>query len=194
MALYARVSTTDKGQDVALQLIELQNYATQRGWSATAYVDQGISGAMSRRPALDDLLAAARRRKIDVVVVWRLDRLGRSLSHLLHILNEFETVGVAFVSLKEAIDMTTATGRLMAQLLGAFAEFEREIIRERVRAGIENARRKGVKIGRKGISTAEKERVLEAFLANPEFSVRALARETGVSASSVHRIIRTQKN
>lgn len=131
-ALYARVSTTDKGQDVDLQLNDLREFAQTRGFEAFEYVDQGVSGSTAKRPSLDEMLKAARARKIDVVVVWKLDRLGRSLVHLLHLLNELEALGVAFISLREQIDMTTPAGRLMAHLMGAFAEFERDLIQERV--------------------------------------------------------------
>ena len=156
-ALYARVSTLDKGQHVELQLRDLREYARARGWEIVReYVDEGISGAKDRRPALDDLMADARRRRVDIVAVWRLDRLGRSLRHLIGILDELHALGVGFVSIGESLDLTTPAGRLMFHLLGAFAQFEREIIRERVRAEWRTRKRKekpseGVQKSRWGI-------------------------------------------
>lgn len=149
-ALYARVSTTGHGQDVGLQLDELRQVAAQRGWSVVEeFVDEGISGAKASRPALDRMMEAARLGKIDVVAVWKLDRLGRSLANLLSTLDELGHHGVGFVSLRDAgIDTTSPAGRLLLQLMGAFAEFERGLIRERVKAGVDRARAKGVKFGR----------------------------------------------
>ena len=149
-ALYARVSTTGHGQDVGLQLDELRQVAAQRGWTVVEeFVDEGISGAKASRPALDRMMEAARLGKIDVVAVWKLDRLGRSLANLLSTLDELGHHGVGFVSLRDAgIDTTSPAGRLLLQLMGAFAEFERGLIRERVKAGVDRARAKGVKFGR----------------------------------------------
>lgn len=111
-ALYARVSTSGKGQDPEMQLRELREYCQRRGWEiADEYVDVGVSGAKDSRPELNRLMADAKRRKIDAVLVWKLDRFGRSLRHLFHALGEFEAVGVAFVSLRDAFDLTTPAGR-----------------------------------------------------------------------------------
>jgi putative DNA-invertase from lambdoid prophage Rac len=145
-AIYARVSTTE--QHVENQLQELRLYCERRAWNATEFVDQGVSGAKDRRPALDELLKAAKRRKFDVLVCWRLDRLGRNLRHLILLLDELHAVGVAFVSLSEGIDATTPAGRLQLHVLGAIAEFERERIRERVMAGLQRARTQGKRLGR----------------------------------------------
>ena len=148
--LYGRVSTTGHGQDVNLQIDELKVVAHQRGWGIQdIYIDEGISGSRQDRPALDKLMADARSGKIDVVVVWKLDRLGRSLQHLLTLLDEFSHIGVDFVSVRDSgIDSTTPQGRLMTQLLGAFSEFERAMIRERVQAGVDRAKSKGIVLGR----------------------------------------------
>ena len=186
-ALYARVSTTDKGQDTDLQLNELREFARKRDWESIEYVDEGISGSKVKRPNLDEMLVAARKRKVDAVVVWRMDRLGRSLSHLLQLLNEFQTLGVAFVSLRENIDMTTATGRLMAHMIGAFAEFERELIRERVKAGIATARRKGKRIGRKPVPPIVLQQMIKLHLEG--LAIRKIAERTKSSIGSVHRTI-----
>src|SRR5439155_20884413 len=145
-AIYARVSTVD--QEPENQLQELRRYISARGWTAVEYVDRGVSGAKDRRPALDQLVADARRRKVDVVVCWRLDRLGRSLKHLITLLEELQTLGVAFISLAEGIDATTPAGKLQMHILGAIAEFEKGRIVERVRAGLTRARAQGKRLGR----------------------------------------------
>ena len=145
-AIYARVSTFD--QEPENQLQELRRYVQARGWAVTEYADRGISGAKDRRPALDQLLTDARRRRFDVIVCWRLDRLGRNLKHLITLLEEFQILGVAFVSLAEGIDATTPAGKLQMHILGAIAEFERGRIRERVMAGLQRARAQGTRLGR----------------------------------------------
>src|SRR5918992_6404327 len=143
VGMYARVSTT-AGQTCENQLIELREFCERRGWNVyREYVDEGVSGAKDRRPALDQLVADAKRRRFDVLVCWRLDRLGRNLRHLILLLDELQSVGVAFVSLSEGIDATTPAGRLQLHVLGAIAEFERDRIRERVRAGLGGARGQG---------------------------------------------------
>ena len=134
-AVYARVSTLD--QTTANQLVELRKYIEARGWTAQEYVDKGVSGAKESRPALDTLLRDARRRRFDVVVCWRLDRLGRNLKHLITLLEDLQALGIAFVSLNEGIDATTPAGRLQMHILGAIAEFERARIAERVRLGLQ---------------------------------------------------------
>ncbi len=145
-AIYARVSTLD--QEPENQLQELRRYVEARGWTTREYVDRGLSGAKDRRPALDELVADAKRRRFDVLVCWRLDRLGRNFRHLSLLLDELQAVGVAFVSLSEGIDATTPAGRLQLHVLGAIAEFERARIAERVKAGLERARAQGKKLGR----------------------------------------------
>src|SRR4051812_5814183 len=145
-AIYARVSTVD--QEPENQLQEVRRYVAARSWPAVEYVDRGVSGAKDRRPALDQLRDDARRRRFDVVVCWRLDRLGRNLKHLITLLEELQALGIAFVSLAEGIDATTPAGKLQMHILGAIAEFERERIRERVLAGLQRARAQGRKLGR----------------------------------------------
>jgi len=149
-ALYGRVSTTGHGQDVGLQLDELRQVALQRGWEVVEeYVDEGISGTKASRPALDEMMDAARRGKLDVVAVWKLDRLGRSLQHLLAILDELKHLGVGFVSIRDVgMDSTSPAGTLMLHLLGAFASYEAAIIQERVRAGVRRAQARGIHCGR----------------------------------------------
>jgi DNA invertase Pin-like site-specific DNA recombinase len=138
-ALYARVSTLD--QQPENQLRELRRYVEARGWTAVEYVDHGVSGSKDSRPALDKLVKDARRRKFDVVVTWKLDRLGRNLKHLITLLDDLQALGGAFVSLGEGIDATTPAGKLQMHILGAIAEFERGRIVERVRAGVRPRRR-----------------------------------------------------
>jgi len=178
-AIYARVSTFD--QEPENQLAELRRYAAARAWTATEHVDRGISGAKDRRPALDRLLVDARRRRFDVLVVWRLDRLGRNLRHLITLLEELQALGVAFVSLGEGIDATTPAGKLQMHILGAIAEFERARIAERVRAGLQRARAQGKRLGRP--------RKVPTSIAIPRGSVRAAARAWGVSKSTAARWI-----
>jgi len=148
-ALYARVSTKDKGQDPEMQLTELREFAAKRGWQVVGeFVDVGVSGSKDSRPQLDAMLRLAKARKLDVIAVWKLDRFGRSLRHLVDALAELKAVGCAFVSLRDNLDLTTPAGRMMFHVIGAMAEFERELIRERVKAGLAHARSKGQKLGR----------------------------------------------
>jgi DNA invertase Pin-like site-specific DNA recombinase len=178
-AIYARVSTFD--QEPENQLAELRRYTAARGWTATEVVDRGVSGAKDRRPALDQLLAAARRRRFDVLVVWRLDRLGRNLRHLIVLLEELQALGIAFVSLNEGIDATTPAGKLQMHILGAIAEFERARIAERVKAGLQRARAQGRRLGRP--------RKVPLMMAVPGGSVPDAARVWGVSRSTAARWI-----
>lgn len=149
-ALYARVSTTGHGQDVGLQLDELRQVAAQRGWDVVGiYEDAGVSGTKTSRPGLDRMLADAQAGKLDLVAVWKLDRLGRSLQHVLATLDQLNTQGVAFVSLRDqGLDSTTPAGRLFTAMIAAFAAFERDLIQERVVAGIRRAQAAGKHCGR----------------------------------------------
>jgi len=148
VALYARVSTFNN-QDPEMQLAELREYAGRRGWQIVEeFTDQGVSGSKESRPALNRLMSDACRRRFDAVLVWKIDRFGRSLKHLVNALAELAALGVAFISLRDNLDLSTPSGRLMFQIIGAMAEFERALIQERVRAGIRNARAKGKRLGR----------------------------------------------
>lgn len=178
-AVYARVSTVD--QEPENQLQELRRYVQARNWTAVEYVDRGVSGAKDRRPALDDLVRDARRRRFDVLVCWRLDRLGRNLRHLVTLIEELQSLGVAFVSLGEGIDCTTPAGKLQLHILAALAEFERERIRERVLAGLQRARAQGRQLGRP--------RRHPATIGVPGGSVRTAAKEWGVSKTTAARWI-----
>jgi DNA invertase Pin-like site-specific DNA recombinase len=179
VALYGRVSTLDKGQDVNLQLNELRDYCGRRGWKiAGEYVDNGVSGAEESRPELNKLMADAKRRKFDAIAVWKLDRFGRSLKHLVMTLADLESLGIAFVSLRDGFDLSTPSGRLMFQIIGAMGEFERNLIRERVKAGMAHAKAKGRKLGRTSLCIDMG--VVARRRASGE-SLRAIARDLGVS-------------
>jgi DNA invertase Pin-like site-specific DNA recombinase len=148
VAVYARVSTCN-GQSPEMQLAELREYASRRGWEILGeYVDHGFSGATQSRPELNRLMADAHTRKFDVVLCWKVDRFGRSLRHLVNALADLDSYGVAFVSLRDNLDLSTPSGRLMFQIIGAMSEFERSLIQERVRAGLRNAILKGKTLGR----------------------------------------------
>jgi DNA invertase Pin-like site-specific DNA recombinase len=186
-ALYARVSTSDKGQDPEMQLRELREHCSRLGWTiAGEYVDIGVSGSKDSRPELNKLVADAHRRKLDAVLVWKLDRFGRSLKHLVNSLAEFESLGIAFISLKESLDLTTPAGRLMFGIVSAMAEFERDLIRERVRAGISNRRARGFRVGRKPI-VLDADRL--AKLRSEGLTIREIARTLRCSRSLVHKTL-----
>lgn len=179
-AVYARVSTAD--QEPENQLQELRRYVAARGWQATEFVDRGVSGARESRPALDALVKDARRRHFDTLVVWRLDRLGRNLRHLILLLDELTALGIGFVSLGEGIDTSTPAGRLQLHILGAIAEFERARIQERVRAGLARAKAQGRVLGRPRVRVAPG--ALEGVAG---LSVREAALALGLSRSTVQR-------
>jgi DNA invertase Pin-like site-specific DNA recombinase len=177
-AIYARVSTLD--QQPENQLAELRRYVAARGWeTAVEYVDHGVSGSKDRRPALDRLVKDARRRKFDVVITWKLDRLGRNLKHLITLLEDLQALGVAFISLGEGIDATTPAGKLQMHILGAIAEFERGRIVERVRAGLARAKAQGTKLGRRAVRLSGSQ-----LAAVSSLSVRAAAQQLGVSVNT----------
>lgn len=145
--IYARVSTNS--QDCEMQLKECREYCARKGWPVAAeYVESGQSGSLKSRPDLDKMLAQVRRRKFDAVVVYRFDRFARSSAQLIMTLDEFRELGVDFASIHEAVDTSTPTGRAMFTILAAFAELERETIKERVKSGVQQAREKGVRLGR----------------------------------------------
>jgi len=146
VGLYCRVSTT--GQTAENQLLALRSFAAARGWAITEFVDHGVSGAKEKRPALDALHAAARARKLDVVACVKLDRLARSVHHLVAMVREFEALGVDLVVLDQTIDTTTPSGRLLFHVLASISEFERDLIRDRVLAGLKRAKAQGVRLGR----------------------------------------------
>jgi DNA invertase Pin-like site-specific DNA recombinase len=184
--LYARVSTQDQ-QTIPMQTRALREYATRRGWTIARQVKEIGSGA-SQRERREQLLEAARRREIDVVLVWRLDRWGRSVTDLLATLQELEHLGVGFVSLTEALDLTTPAGRAMAALLAVFAEFEREILRERVRAGLAHARQNGQRLGRPATAGLPADKIRKLYRAGTSKS--EIARRLQIGRTSVRRILK----
>jgi putative DNA-invertase from lambdoid prophage Rac len=183
--LYARVSTHDQ-QTLGLQTKAMSAYIKDRGWELARQIKDVGSGAKDR-PGRESLLKAARRREVDVIVVWRLDRWGRSVADLMTTLRELTDLGVGFVSLTEALDLTTPTGRAMAGLLAVFAEFEREILRERVRAGIAQARHEGRPHGRPATASLKAAEVHR--LKAEQVSHSEIARRLGIGRTSVRRIL-----
>jgi DNA invertase Pin-like site-specific DNA recombinase len=183
--LYARVSTNDQ-QTLAMQNRAMREYGARRGWTIVMQVREVNSGA-ARREAREKILDAARRREIDLVLVWRLDRWGRSVTDLLATLQELEHLGVGFVSLTEALDLTTPAGRAMAGLLAIFAEFEREILRERTRAGLAHARENGKRLGRPATAAAHAGKIQKLHRAG--LSKSEIARRVQVGRTSVRRIL-----
>lgn len=181
IAVYVRVSTSEQSTD--LQKNDILAYLQARGW--TDYIifeDHGISGTKASRPKLNELMALTRARKVDVVIVWKLDRLFRSLVNLLTTLQEFQELGIEFISLKDQIDMTTSAGRLMMNMIGSFAQFERDLITERVRAGVKSAQARGVRFGRpRSKVTAEQVRDLKAT----GLTYRAIASKLSISPAKV---------
>ena len=188
--LYVRVST-DK-QSVEQQISKLEAIAAERGWQTTVYADEGISGGKGRdqRPAFDKMLTDASRRKLDVVMAVAIDRLGRSLVDLLQTLKTLDTCKVDLVILQQRIDTTDIMGRLMFQIVGAFAEFERAMIRQRTVAGLVRARAKGTRLGRKPISAAREQAVRDALSAPERPGLNKIAETCGVGSSVVQRIAR----
>lgn len=187
--LYARVSTANQQTDS--QETELKAYAMKRGWDYHMYSDVQ-SGAKERRPGLETLRADARRRRLDVIVVWSLDRLARSLKQLLLLLEEFQRLNLDFVCLKQDLDTSSPSGRLTYQVLGAVAEFEREILRARVAAGMAEAKRRGTKIGRPARRTfciRDIENICR-LKSDGKTSIRKLARQYGTTQFTINKILR----
>jgi DNA invertase Pin-like site-specific DNA recombinase len=188
-AIYVRVSTQE--QNTATQEHELLEFCSRRGWTTKVYRDAAVSGGKEVRPALSELLHDARKRRVDIVVVWALDRLARSLKHLLALSEEFSALGIDFISFKQNIDTTTPAGRLTYQVLGAVAEFEREMIRERVRAGIQNAKRKGRQIGRPAKRTFAPDELTAMYQEHKKGkSIRKLAAEYGTTQWTAAQIVK----
>ena len=191
-AVYARVSTVNAGQDPTMQTRELGEYCQRRGWQVyETYVDNGVSGKKDSRPQLNRMMQDAHERRFDVVVVWRFDRFARSVSPLLRALESFNALGIQFVSLSEQVDTSTPTGKMVFTVLGAVAELERNLIVERVRAGLRHAKSKGKTLGRPkkavDVGTVKSLR-LEGL------SWRKIASRLGVSVGTVFSIASTETN
>jgi DNA invertase Pin-like site-specific DNA recombinase len=188
-ALYMRISTKNHGQTTDTQAVALREYADRRGFAVVEYRDEGISGSRDSRPALDRLMKDASARRFDVVMVARFDRFARSVSHLLRALEEFSHLGIDFVSLSESIDTSTPMGKMIFTVLGAVAELERNLIKERVHMGISRARKQGKRLGRpKRIFDRERARTMLGTM-----SVREVARQLGVSRGVVERTLSQTK-
>ena len=182
IAIYARVSTMN-GQHPEMQLSELREYAARRGWEITEeYVDQGVSGSKESRPALNRLMVDAHRRRFDIVACWKIDRFGRSLKHLVTALADLDAYGVAFVSLRDNIDLSTPTGRLMFAVIGAMAEFELSLTKERVKCGLVNARANGKQLGRPR-RVVDRDRILA--MKAEGVSLREIATKLGIGYGTV---------
>jgi DNA invertase Pin-like site-specific DNA recombinase len=185
-AIYARVSTLN-GQKPEMQLAEIRQYCQRRGWEIVReYVDKGVSGAKERRPALDRLLADCRRRTVDCVVVYRYDRFARSLRQLVNALEEFRAMGIDFVSLHEGVDTSTPNGRLVFGIFGSIAEFERELIRDRVRSGLALAKSQGKRLGRPPVGV---DRLRIASLRESGHSWAAICEKLGISKGTAQRAV-----
>jgi DNA invertase Pin-like site-specific DNA recombinase len=183
VAIYCRVSTT-AGQSVEMQLRDLRQLAQQREFEIIAeFCDEGVSGSRDSRPQLDRMLVDAQRGKFQGILIWRLDRLGRSLQNLVRLFENFQSWNVALISFGEGLDFSTSMGKLFYQLSGAFAEFERDCIRERVRAGLRNAVAKGKRLGRPRV-TVDAAKI--ASLRASGASWPQIARELGVSVGTAY--------
>ncbi len=185
VAVYARVSTSDQSTDS--QLLDLRRYVRERGWNTfKEYVDQGISGTKDSRPALNELMNDAKKRRFDVVLVWRFDRFARSTKHLILALEEFRNLGIDFVSYQENIDTSSPLGSAIFTIISAVAQLERDIIAERVKAGLRRAKENGKKLGRPMLSV-DVEKVLQ--MRSEGLSLRQIARLVGISHTRVGQII-----
>ena len=189
-ALYARVSTRDQ-QTLPMQLKRMKEYAKNRGWNVVLQIEETSSGIKERKKR-KVIINAAKRREIDVIVVWKLDRWGRSLVELINELQDLNTLGVGFVSITEALDFTTPSGKAMAGMLAVFAQFERDMLSERVKAGIAHARAKGKAHGRPKTAALKTDQIIQM---NKEgYNKSQIARELGISRTSVRRALNTSHN
>jgi len=188
VALYARISDGDQ-HGLPMQIDAMKAYAAARDWQVIEVVEEIASGAKDQRPKRALVLKRAARREIDGVIVWRLDRWGRNTVDLLRTLQELQELGVTFVSLTEALDFSTSTGRLMAGIFAVFAQFEREVIQERVRAGVRRYRKENPQWGRPATAKAKADEVLK--LAAEGKNKTQIAKLTGISRASVIRIIKS---
>jgi len=185
VAVYGRVST--KEQNPESQLLDLRKYVKLRDWEVyQEYVDHGISGMEESRPALDRLMKDARKRKFDVLLVWRFDRFARSTKHLVTALEELEGLGIDFCSYQDSIDTSTNHGKLVFTIMGAIAEFERSLIRERVLAGVRRAKENGIRLGRPPLEVDIDK--MKQLVLNGN-SVREIAKQMGISKSLVHKTL-----
>ena len=189
-AIYARVSTVDRGQDPETQLHQLREYANRRGFGiAEEFVDRA-SGTRSDRERFRRLVEAARRRQFDVVLVWRYDRFARSMRELVNALSEFESLGIDFISYSEGADTTTPQGKLLFGIMASLAEFERSLIAERVKAGMQRAKAQGKHTGRPALPSSKRRQIEELHRADPKRSLRSIAKEVKVAPETVRNQLR----
>lgn len=186
VAIYARVSTSNKGQDLDTQLLPLQRYCKDRNREITEIYTDIMSGSKESRPSLNQLLDDAQAHKFDTVIVFRFDRISRSTKQLIDLLERFRKLNISFISINENIDTTTPAGSMMFTIIAAFAKFERDIISERVRFGIEKAKANGKQIGRKKIAV-DTEKIIDYHCQG--VSIREISKLCGVSKSKIHRIL-----
>ena len=189
VALYARISTSDQ-QTLPMQLRALREYAKERGYEVVMEVQEVQSGAKDR-PKREEIMKLARRKKIELILVWKLDRWGRSVLDLIHTLQELLGLSVGFVSLTEALDLHTPTGRALAGMLAVFAEFERDLLKERITAGITQAKRDGKHCGRPASAKAKSKIIVTRY--RKKESLSEIARSEGISRSSVRRILLAER-
>jgi putative DNA-invertase from lambdoid prophage Rac len=192
VALYARISTRDQ-QTIPMQIEAMSSYASSKGWKVANIYQEAESGKKDDRPVRAELLKLAAKRKFDAVMVWKLDRWGRSTIDILTTMMELHTRGIAFVSLSEAIDLTTPMGRMMAQMLAVFAEFEREQIVERVRAGVNRYREQNAQWGRPATAKAKADEVKKLWDGGLK-NKKAIAQKVGISRASVFRVLQRRSN
>ena len=188
VAIYTRVSTEEQSTD--MQLSDLKKFAKQKGYiNCKEYSDVGYSGSKDNRPQLNELMSDVRAGKINIILVWRFDRFSRSLRHLVNTLYDLDQLGVEFISLKENLDTSTSVGRLQFAIISAMTEFERDLIRERVIAGIERAKEKGIKLGRPTLMVNEIIEMVKA-LREQKLSMREIGRQAGISLTLVFKILK----
>ena len=184
-AIYARVSTDDQTTDN--QVFELEKVAKRMGWDIGEVYTDIISGAKSKRPELDRLMGSVIRKEVDIIMVWSVDRLGRSLQHLTTLLSDIHSKGVDLYLHQQGIDTTTPSGKMMFQMCGVFAEFERSMVQERVKAGLERARANGKRLGRPPVPPIQIEKMRK--LRNEGMTLTAIAKRVGVSVGKVHNAV-----
>lgn len=186
VALYARVSTSDQ-QTIPMQLETMREYAGKRNLDVIKEVEEIASGANNERPKREEILKLAKKRKIDAIIIWKLDRWGRSLLDLVMTINELTALGVGFISITESLDLSTPVGKALAGMLAVFCEFERDILKERIKAGIQQARKNGKPHGRPQSAMKKSDEVKKLFGEN--FNKSQIAEKLGISRTSVRRIL-----
>ncbi len=191
IAIYARVST-DK-QKVDMQLNELRQFAARSGWTIyEEYIDQNFTGANTNRPAFKEMMEAARKRRFDMLLVWKLDRLSRSLKDLINTIDELGSSGIDFISYDNNLDTSTPTGKLVFQIVGAVAEFEKDIIRERVVAGLAAARNKGKQLGRPPIHRDAYDKAVK--MRSEGLSFRKIGKALGIDEGTIRKRIKKEED